>query len=186
MRAYYLKEVFQLFWDYKQPARAKAHLEKWMHSAMRSRLEPFKKFVRMLRGHLDGILPWTTLRLSNGAVEGMNNKIKSISHRSFGFRTAENFIAAKGCEQSFHPRRARQHYCSERCRAAAREWSRWKAQQKYRATTAGKRRRNGQSCRYRERVRSRRQPPQEEAVPEPARVITNEFFRRLLRPPRLL
>ena len=31
---------------------------------------------------------------SNGAVEGMNNKIKSISHRSFGFRTAENFIAA--------------------------------------------------------------------------------------------
>jgi hypothetical protein len=28
------------------------------------------------------------------AVEGMNNKIKSISHRSFGFRTAENFIAA--------------------------------------------------------------------------------------------
>jgi hypothetical protein len=32
--------------------------------------------------------------LSNGAVEGMNNKIKSISHRSFGFRTAENFIAA--------------------------------------------------------------------------------------------
>jgi hypothetical protein len=47
-----------------------------MHSAMRSRLEPFKKFVRMLRSHLDGILPWTTLRLSNGAVEGMNNKIK--------------------------------------------------------------------------------------------------------------
>jgi hypothetical protein len=24
----------------------------------------------------------------------MNNKIKSISHRSFGFRTAENFTAA--------------------------------------------------------------------------------------------
>ena len=60
---------------------------------MRSKLEPFKKFARMLRSHLDGILPWTKIRLSNGAVEGMNNKIKSISHRSFGFRTAENFIA---------------------------------------------------------------------------------------------
>src|ERR1017187_8375421 len=35
-----------------------------------------------------------SLRVSHGAVEGMNNKIKSISHRSFGFRTAENFIAA--------------------------------------------------------------------------------------------
>jgi len=94
VRAYYLKEAFQLFWFYKQPKRAKDHLEKWMRSAMSSRLEPFKKFVRMLRSHLDGILSWTNHRVSNGAVEGMNNKIKSISHRSFGFRTAENFIAA--------------------------------------------------------------------------------------------
>ena len=61
---------------------------------MRSKLEPFKKFVGMLQSHLDGVLAWTKTRLSNGAVEGMNNKIKSISHRSFGFRTAENFIAA--------------------------------------------------------------------------------------------
>jgi transposase len=94
VRAYYLKEAFQLFWDYKQPKRAEDHLEKWMRSAMRSRLEPFKKFVRMLRRHLDGILAWTKHRLSSGAVEGMNNKIKSISHRSFGFRTAAHFIAA--------------------------------------------------------------------------------------------
>jgi transposase len=94
VRAWYLKEAFQLFWSYKQPARARAHLTKWIHSAMRSKLEAFKKFAQMLRSHLDGILPWTTARVSNGAVEGMNNKIKSISHRSFGFRTAENFIAA--------------------------------------------------------------------------------------------
>ena len=94
VRAYYLKESFQLFWEYRQPSRAETHLQKWMNSAMRSRLEPFKKFVRMLRSHLDGILPWTKLRLSNGAVEGMNNKIKSVSHRSFGFRSAKNFIAA--------------------------------------------------------------------------------------------
>jgi transposase len=65
-----------------------------MRSAMCSRLEPFKKFVRMLRTHLDGILSWTKQRVSNGAVEGINNKIKSISHRSFGFRSADNFIAA--------------------------------------------------------------------------------------------
>ena len=94
VRAYYLKESFQLFWEYRQPARAEAHLQKWMHAAMRSRLDPFKRFVRMLRSHLDGIRPWTRLRLSNGAVEGMNNKIKSISHRSFGFRSATHFIAA--------------------------------------------------------------------------------------------
>jgi transposase len=94
VRAWYLKESFQLFWGYMQPWRAKQHLLKWMTSAMRSKLVPFKKFVGMLRSHLDGVLAWTTTRLSNGAVEGMNNKIKSISHRSFGFRSAENFIAA--------------------------------------------------------------------------------------------
>jgi transposase len=65
-----------------------------MNSAMRSRLEPFKKLVGMLRSHLDRVFASTKTRLSSGAVEGMNNKIKSISHRSFGFRTAENFIAA--------------------------------------------------------------------------------------------
>lgn len=94
VRAWYLKESFGLFWFYKQPWRARQHLLKWMNSAMRSKLEPFKKFVRMLRSHLDGVLAWTQTRVSNGAVEGMNNKIKSISHRSFGFRTADYFIAA--------------------------------------------------------------------------------------------
>ena len=93
-RAYYLKESFQLFFEYKQPKRAREHLERWMHSAMRSRLEPFKNFVRLLRGHLDGVLAWTKLRLSNGALEGMNNKIKLVSHRAFGFRSVEHYVAA--------------------------------------------------------------------------------------------
>ena len=92
----------------------------------------------------------------------------------------------KGCEQRFHPQQARQRYCSERCRRAARKWSRWKAQQAYRATVVGKQKRNGQSRHYRERVRSRK-PPEPEAVSEPARVITTEhFFRPLLRPAGLL
>ena len=86
----------------------------------------------------------------------------------------------KGCEQRFHPRRARQRYCSEECRKEARKWERWKAQQRYRETAAGRQKRNGQSRRYRELVKSRK-PPEPEAVNEPARVITNEhFFRPLL------
>jgi hypothetical protein len=83
----------------------------------------------------------------------------------------------KGCEQRFHPRQARQRYCSEECREAAREWSRWKAQEKYRATRACKQQRNGQSRRYRERVKSRK-PPEPEAVHVAARVITTEHFFR--------
>ena len=92
----------------------------------------------------------------------------------------------KGCEQHFHPREARQRYCSEPCREAARAWSRWKAQQRYRETAAGQQKRNGQSRRYRERIRSRKLA-EPEAVGEAARVITQEhFFRSRLRPARLL
>ena len=92
----------------------------------------------------------------------------------------------KGCEGRFRPERAGQRYCSDECRDAARRWSRWKAQQSYRATAAGKERRNGQSRRYRQRVRNRRSATPEEADPKAARVITPNFFRLLLRPTRLL
>jgi hypothetical protein len=95
----------------------------------------------------------------------------------------------KGCERRFRPQRARERYCSPGCREGARRWSRWKAQDRYRATPEGKQRRNGQSRRYRERVRNR-QAPAKEAVPEAARVITELppkiFFRPPLRSTRLL
>jgi hypothetical protein len=101
-------------------------------------------------------------------------------------RPRARFCLLKGCEERFHPRQARQRYCSEGCREAARKWERWKAQHRYRETAAGKQKRNGQSRRYRERVRSRK-PQEPEVVNEAARVITNEhFFRPFLRPARLL
>src|ERR1019366_2869028 len=66
------------------------------------------------------------------------------------------------------------------------EWSRRKAQERYRETAVGQQKRNGQSGRYRERVKSRK-TPEPDAVNDPARVITTEhFFRSLLRPAGLL
>ena len=81
----------------------------------------------------------------------------------------------KGCHSRYRPPQARQRYCSPRCREAARRWSRWKAQEKYRGTPAGKQKRNRQCRRYRERVRNRK-PQQREVVRETARVITKNFF----------
>ncbi len=91
----------------------------------------------------------------------------------------------KGCERRFRPKHARQRYCSPQCREAARAWSGWKARRVYRATAAGKQKRERQSQRYRKRVKERK-PPEKEAVPEAARVISRNFFRWLLRPARLL
>jgi len=43
----------------------------------------------------------------------------------------------KGCQCRYRPRQALQRYCSPECRQAARAWSHWKAQERYRATAAG-------------------------------------------------
>ena len=116
-----------------------------------------------------------------GHSENQEGRRKRLARRP---RTRRCLL--KGCEQRFHPRQARQRYCSEGCRKAARKWSRWKAQQRYRATAAGQQKRNGQSRRYRERVKNRK-PAEPEAVNEAARVITTEhFFRAWLRPAGLL
>jgi hypothetical protein len=95
--------------------------------------------------------------------------------RTPGRRPRRRCCLLKGCERRFLPRRAGQRYCSEECRREARRWSRWKAQQSYRATAPGKDKRNGQSRRYRQRVRDRL-PAAPEAVAVPARVITHNFF----------
>src|SRR5450432_3281393 len=116
-----------------------------------------------------------------GHPENQEGRPKRLARRP---RTRRCLL--KGCEQRFCPRQARQRYCSSRCREAAREWSRWKAQGKYRVTTAGKQKRNGQSRRYRERIKDRK-PQKKETVPEGARVITTEdIFRSSLRPAGLL
>jgi transposase len=93
VRAYLLKEDLRRFWDYRQTRWAEAHLRQWLWRASHSRLVPFQKLARMLRTHLAGVLAWTRLRVTNGALEGMNNKIKEISHRAFGYRTTWAYIA---------------------------------------------------------------------------------------------
>lgn len=93
-RAYLLKETFREFWDYQHKSGARRFLDKWFWWATHSRLKPMRDFAWMLRRHEEGILAYFDERISNGAVEGMNNKAKVISHRSYGFRTAATYITA--------------------------------------------------------------------------------------------
>lgn len=88
-RAWELKETFAHFWKYRSVSWAGAFLDYWCHRAMRSRLEPMKKVAKMLRVHEPLILNWFRAKgeISNGAVEGLNNKIRVVTRRSYGFRT---------------------------------------------------------------------------------------------------
>jgi transposase len=93
VKGYLLKEDLRRFWEYRSTAWADGHLRQWLWRASHSRLAPFQKLARMLRTHRDGVLAWTRIRVTNGALEGMNNKIKVISHRAFGYRTTWTYIA---------------------------------------------------------------------------------------------
>jgi transposase len=88
-RAWELKECFQHIWHYKSCLWAAAFLDYWCWRALRSRIEPMKKVVRMLRAHEELLLNWFKAKgeISNGAVEGLNNKIRVVTRRSYGFRT---------------------------------------------------------------------------------------------------
>ena len=90
-RAWELKETFAHFWKYRSVLWAGAFLDYWTYRARRSRLEPMKRVARMLRAHDELLLNWFRAKgeISNGAVEGLNNKIRVITRRSYGFRTYE-------------------------------------------------------------------------------------------------
>ena len=89
VRAYLLKEDFQQFWDYNSPAWAGKFLDDWCRQTMRSRIEPMKKIVGMLRSHRELILNYFKARkvISSGIIEGLNNKAKVTMRKSYGFRT---------------------------------------------------------------------------------------------------
>ena len=88
VRAYLLKEDFQLMWTYYSPGWAARFLDAWCQRAMRSRIEPMKKIARSLRVHRHLILNWFRARerIALGAVEGFNNKLKLTTRKSYGFR----------------------------------------------------------------------------------------------------
>ena len=89
VRAYLLKEAFQLLWDYNSPAWAGKFLDEGCRQTMRSRIEPMKKTARSLRQHRELILNYFRAQklISSGVVEGLNNKAKVTMRKSYGFRT---------------------------------------------------------------------------------------------------
>jgi transposase len=59
----------------------------------RSRLEPFVRLGRTIRKHREGILAARRLGLSNARAEALNNKVKLIVRRAYGFHSARAALA---------------------------------------------------------------------------------------------
>jgi len=89
VRAHLLKESFQAFWQYHSPYWAERYLKHWCTRAMRSKLDPMKKFVKMVRKHQPLMMNWFKAKkaYSSGTVEGLNRKINLVTRKAYGYRS---------------------------------------------------------------------------------------------------
>ncbi|MGH3950344.1 MAG: ISL3 family transposase [Pseudonocardiaceae bacterium] len=85
------REDFQAFYD-QDPSYAAEYLRGWCAGAKRSRLQPIKDFVDLVRRHWHGIIAWHTSRASNGLLEGTNSLIQAAKARARGYRNKDKMI----------------------------------------------------------------------------------------------
>ena len=84
----------ELRYIYKVPKHEAAErLDAWLAWASRSRLKPFVKLARTIRKHKAGVLAAVELGISNGRLEALNSKVRLLSHRAYGFHSADALIA---------------------------------------------------------------------------------------------
>ena len=95
--AYVLKESFDQLWDYRTEAGARRFFDNWRDALKWQRLGSFEKFAGLIDAHWDGIASFCRTENKSvplGFVEGLNNKIRALQRRSFGFRD-EQYLRLK-------------------------------------------------------------------------------------------
>jgi transposase len=89
--AYYLKEDLKQFWSQKNLEEAKEFLGSWAAKAIGSGIALMVKFAHSLLAHRTGLFSWFEYKISTGPLEGMNNKIKVLKRKAYGYRDMEYF-----------------------------------------------------------------------------------------------
>ena len=89
---WYLKEELRELWH--QPSRQKleAFLKDWCQKADQTAIGQLLKMAKTLRTHATGILAYARHPITSGKLEGINNKIKTLTKRSYGFHDQNFFI----------------------------------------------------------------------------------------------
>ena len=72
---YLLKEAMGLLWEQPSRARMQSFLQEWCQWAHDSGLRQMQPVAKTLQLHARGILAWWDHRISNGRMEGINNKM---------------------------------------------------------------------------------------------------------------
>ena len=89
--AYYLKDELRQLWQQPSYHAASRFLTAWCRRAEASGIRLLMKFANTLRAHRSGLLAWYSHPISTGPLEGINNKIKLMQRRAYGYRDLELF-----------------------------------------------------------------------------------------------
>ena len=93
-RAWAMKEMVRAIFAPGLTPNAVAELiDRLLSRLSRSRLQPFVRLGRTIRKHREGILAARRLGITNARAEAMNNKVKLIVRRAYGFHSARAALA---------------------------------------------------------------------------------------------
>ena len=93
-RAYEMKESLRaIFAGDLTTDEVSELIGRWCSRASRSRIQSFTRLSKTIRTHKDGIMASIELGISNGRVEGLNTKVRSIIARCYGLHSAEATLA---------------------------------------------------------------------------------------------
>ena len=88
-KAYQFKLALQRLWLVKDLVAAQNYLNTWYYWAAHSKIEEIVKLAETVHKHSYGILEAIRTGLDNSVAEGLNNKVKTVVKRSYGFKTAK-------------------------------------------------------------------------------------------------
>lgn len=89
--AYVLKEHLRRLWSMPARQEAEQYLNEWIDTALGSGIALLHRFAKKLRRHAWGILNYFDFPLSTAKVEGINNRIKVVKRRAYGYRDLRYF-----------------------------------------------------------------------------------------------
>lgn len=88
---YILKDYLKKLWHYRYPKCAESFLAQWCSIAVESKIRPVIAFARTLKRYAYGIINHCRFPIHTSRMEGINNKIKVIKRKAYGFHDIEYF-----------------------------------------------------------------------------------------------
>lgn len=83
--AWLLKEDLRSWYDTSTPQTAARHLDSWIKRVQESPFDHLKKALSAFKNWRKEILAFFQFRISNGFVEGKNNRTKTMMRQGYGF-----------------------------------------------------------------------------------------------------